>query len=549
MAWARANGLGFRELRSLGLSVDEALPLLDSGRREIQITSGSDHDNATAAAGALLAAGAEIFMRGGMLVHPMRLTGGQTTLTGVTPTWLQDQLPKHVVFTRKQVRGGKIVRENPPAAVAQAIIDRGADNGFPTITGLLTAPTVRSDLSLLSAAGYDPQSGYYLTNTVAGVSVPDTPTKCQADDVLALLLGALAGFPFADGASEAVAVAAILHTCARPLMPVVPLVAITAPVAGTGKSYLTQVIAAPAYGRALAVLGATERADEAEKMLISAAMAGTSIINLDNRSRMLRSDTLAQMIEQERVQLRIMGRSKVVTIDNVFCFFVNGNNLAITGDLPRRTLTIRLDARSARPELRQFAANPLTTVVNNRAAYLSAALTIVKYGAEQRAQMGSPAASAPPLASFQRWSELIREPLIALGMADPCITQDAADDPEIDDLRAVFVLWHAQHGDKLMTVAEIIQSYGYYPQELRDAFLMVASDPRYPGTLSGARLGYFLRGNKDRIVHGLRLESIKSTSNTRGTGWRIVTCPSAPSNNARSAPRAKRCLAEQSRRG
>jgi putative DNA primase/helicase len=59
-------------------------------------------------------------------------------------------------------------------------------------------------------------------------------------------------------------------------------------------------------------------------------------------------------------------------------FSANGNNIAVEGDMTRRTLLGRLDAGMERPEEREFADDPVKLVLADRGKYLAAALLIVR---------------------------------------------------------------------------------------------------------------------------------------------------------------------------
>jgi putative DNA primase/helicase len=86
----------------------------------------------------------------------------------------------------------------------------------------------------------------------------------------------------------------------------------------------------------------------------------------------------------------------LILVPNNAHLFATGNNLTIRGDLVRRGLTCTLDAGRERPELRQFASNPLAAVATDRGAYVRASLMIVRGYLDA----GSPGL-LPRLASFE----------------------------------------------------------------------------------------------------------------------------------------------------
>ena len=79
-------------------------------------------------------------------------------------------------------------------------------------------------------------------------------------------------------------------------------------------------------------------------------MTGRQIIAIDNINNELDGDLLNQSLTQGKVDLRILGESRKVTVR---CSTVNtatGNNLRLVGDLTRRSVIARLDPKTERPE-------------------------------------------------------------------------------------------------------------------------------------------------------------------------------------------------------
>ena len=152
------------------------------------------------------------------------------------------------------------------------------------------------------------------------------------------------------------------------------------------------------------------------------------MISIDNCVRDLGGELLCQLTERSLVKIRVLGRSEMPECECHTTVFATGNNIAIKGQLVRRTLRCRLDAVVERPELREFKKNPLSDALQDRAAYVAAALTII------RAYL---AAGAPevcgPLGSYAAWSRMVRSPLVWLGQPDPFNSTEKTreEDPEL----------------------------------------------------------------------------------------------------------------------
>jgi len=82
--------------------------------------------------------------------------------------------------------------------------------------------------------------------------------------------------------------------------------------------------------------------------------------------------------ERPNVNPRVLGKSKTVRVANRITTFCTGNNLRLTGDMPRRALLCSLDARIERPEVREFKSDPVERVLADRGKYIAAALTVVR---------------------------------------------------------------------------------------------------------------------------------------------------------------------------
>jgi putative DNA primase/helicase len=192
-----------------------------------------------------------------------------------------------------------------------------------------------------------------------------------------------------------------------------------------------------ATGRIAAVIPPTSDEAELEKRIAATALAGDQIITIDNVTHILRSNQLCQMLTQDEVQVRVLGASKNVRIPSTGLICATGNNLSIYGDLNRRTIRIRLDAKVERPEERPFDFDAIGLALRKRADLVAAALTVI------RAHMlaGSPD-RAPPMGSFEAWSDTVRSSLIWLGMGDCRRDIDAqrADDPEKTELAEIVAL-------------------------------------------------------------------------------------------------------------
>jgi len=245
---------------------------------------------------------------------------------------------------------------------------------FPVLAGVIGTPTMRPDGSLLLAEGYDESTGLVLLGAPPIPSIPQEPTRQDAETALRMIDALLDEFPFRDGGriesvDRAVALSELITPVLRGAMVTVPMHLANAPSPGTGKSYLADLASGIATGERCAVVAFSPDAKETEKRLNGSALAGHPIIGLDNASGTIEGDLLCQMTERPLLQLRPLGTSKMVRVPNTYTVLTNGNNAVVAADMVRRTIECRLDANMESPESRVFHDNPLARITRDRGAY------------------------------------------------------------------------------------------------------------------------------------------------------------------------------------
>lgn len=326
----------------------------------------------------------------------------------------------------------------------------------------------------------------------------------------------------------------MLSTVARSMFDVAPAHGARAPTAGTGKSYIFDLVAAIQLGERCPVISVAGKSEEeTEKRIISKALAGEQIINIDNVNGTLGGDTLCQLIERPTCELRPLGVSTKIRVENRFVVFFNGNNCRVLGDMTRRVLTADLDARMEKPAERKFKSDPVAAILANRAKYIAACITVLRgYIVAGRLDQ-----KLTPMNSFGEWSGTVRSSLVWLGRADPYETTAKAreDDPELQMLTALVAAIepHADSSKNAISVGKLIE----ISEKVYDAGSKMA--PLYPelheilqdfvdrGTRPNPRrLGQWLKRFKGRMVSGAAgLMCIASLRNmhTKVENWYIET--------------------------
>jgi putative DNA primase/helicase len=424
---------------------NETIP--DSDLPIIEIKDGQLSALATKAELMLIEAGVPVYQRGGTLVRPIIETvdasrGRKTKvaqLRQLDAVYMRDLMGRYAIWVKFDGRTKRMNLTNPPSETAATVMARAGDWSFKAIAGVISTPTMRPDGSLLMEQGYDEATGLLLVEPPRMPTIPDQPTKEHALAALKLLEGLLAGFPFVDEVAKACALSAIITPIVRGAFPVTTMHASRAPTAGSGKSFLWDIVAAIAIGQPMPVMSTGASEEETEKRLGAALLAGQPLISIDNISGELGGDALCQIIERPVVEIRVLGRSERVRIEaRGTSMYATGNNFVVVGDVCRRVITVNLDPKIERPELRQFDFDPVERVLADRGKYIAAALTICR----AYFVVGRPG-RAPRLASFEGWSDTVRSALIWLGKADAVDSMEnaRAEDPERIELVEMIQAW------------------------------------------------------------------------------------------------------------
>ena len=99
----------------------------------------------------------------------------------------------------------------------------------------------------------------------------------------------------------------------------VPMHAVTAPTAGTGKTFLWSIAGAIATGELeMPAIAAGGNAEEFEKRLNGALIMGFGVFSIDNVTIPLKGDALCQAITADIYLARVLGRSEAKRLRNVW---------------------------------------------------------------------------------------------------------------------------------------------------------------------------------------------------------------------------------------
>jgi len=475
-----------------------------------------------------------IFQRSGQIVRVIQLDRGvedgelkrpegTVQLASVPAVNLQETLERLISWFRIDENSGELKPVNCPVRVPATYLAR-KDWALPVLLGIVEAPILRSDGSILFASGYDDATRLFLCADEGWLAVPDAPTLEDAKAALRKLIEPFSEFPFIDLAARSVMVAAILTAIQRRLLESAPLFAFDAPSQRSGKSLLAEAVGLIATGRRPPATGVARSEDELRKAITSSLLEGQAIVNLDNITHPLDSPHLARAITQSLYSDRHLGVNEMLRLPTNILWTATGNNLTFRGDMPSRTLVCRIDAKVERPEEREFKIADLPAyLIAQRKHLVMAGLTVLR--AYRHA--GWPIQNVRRWGGFDQWSREIREPLIWLGLADPCATREQVilNDPERDAALAVLSLWHELFGDRAVPLAEVIRDA---TPDLKGQLLAVSADRTDTANIDARRLSAWCRKVEDRVFSGFRL--CRDGTAQRAVRWKVSWVSSVSSN-------------------
>lgn len=478
----------------------------------------------------LLRAQGQIFERGGELV---RISG--RNIIPITDEWISDHLARNAHFSRPISTSKGIKREpvDPPMWLARRIIAKSGELGLPQLRSLVTAPTMRLDGTLLQTAGYDEATGLLLLPG-SWPEIPRHPSPKELYAACTTIYTPFAEFPFVDAVSRGVMLAAVLTAAIRQILPLAPAFLFDAPAAGSGKTLLAKCLAA-LCGMDPTVIPETRSEQEFTKRLLAALRSGRPVLLFDNIRGEFRSPSLEAMLTAATYGDRVLGASVILELPTTALVLISGNNFRAAGDLWRRVLTVRIDAKVDAPERRSFAFDPLAHCQENRQAINAAALTILR----GFMATGSPRSTRDLLASFESWDALVRQAVLwvqqsqlmpsGFDLADPVesIEKAKSAEPGRQQLEALLSAAFQVMENRPWRVADIIKNAAQALPEadspgpleiLAEVLDDIAGDA---GSINPRKLGRWLERHGDQRCNGLWLA--RAGRRAHAVLWQVLT--------------------------
>jgi hypothetical protein len=402
---------------------------------------------------------------------------------------------------------------HPPGWCVSAVHARASWKGIRHLEALVDYPVLKPDGTILDTPGYDEETGLYLVTRRSELpTVPDEPTRRDAQDALRLLLEVVCDFPFASRPHRSAWVAALLTPLARfAFAGVAPLFLVDANIRAAGKGLLLHCVSTIISGDRFTVATYTEDQDELRKRITSIALGGDRMVLFDNLTGVFGGHAIDAALTSTAWSDRILGVNKMADVPLYVTWYATGNNVAVAGDMSRRTCHIRLESDREDPELRDDFRHPdlLRYVRQNRVKLLGAALTVLR----AYFVAGRPDMNLPAWGSFEGWSDTVRSALVWAGLADPGLTRQelkAEADVGVGSMAVLLSYWSEMDpNNEGITAAEICRLLDPRtdtmrpPQWKTEAFAAVEA---LCGKLDPGKLGAVLRTYRRRIINDKYLD-------------------------------------------
>lgn len=464
------------------------------------------------------------YQAGGLIVSVSTdPTSGDPSIVPTSAPALTRELSVAATWEKYDGRTEDWVRCDPPTRHAAILYDAQSFRYLPPLVGVVRQPYFReSDGELITQAGYDKTAQRFGVFDARQFVIPEA-TRDAARAALALLEDLLTEFHFVAATDKAAALSAIFTAVVRPSLPFAPGFHVRAPVFGSGKTYLCELIGAFAGPAGNAKVSYPTTSEEATKVILSLLLTSPAVIEFDDMDTdWLPHGTIKRMLTAEQITDRILGVSKTATVNTRTLFLGSGNNVGPIRDLLRRVLTIHIDPRCATPATMTYTGFPVDKVRERRGVYVAAVLTIIQ--AWRKAGMRR--AEADSIVTFGgAWSDFCRYPLMWLGQPDPAtaLLEQVRHDPDGDSLSGLMTEWRAVFGSTATTVRKAVETAERCHTDLLDAMREFPVEER--GEINRSKLGWLLKKNANRIVGGYEFQ--QATADGR-TAWRVVAVKSPP---------------------
>lgn len=393
------------------------------------------------------------------------------------------------------------------------------------LTGIIEHPYIDDDFNPVFQYGYDHRTGLvqYFKPKKHDFNFKNEITYQQITKAIEYLCNdVMRDFPFAEQVDLYGAIACLLTGMQRKMINGLtgcPGFLFDAPMQGTGKTTLAQLISYSLYNRPAAASSYSDKDEEMAKHLLSILREGHSYILFDNlqEGMQLENNELAKAMTNTTYTNRVLGTNRTETYPSQVLWTFSGNNIALCGDFKTRVLPIRLDAKTADPDRRKFIRKDIGKwCEENREKILYACMTLLIGSKISDAD----AASIEP-SRFSDWDRFVRFPIISatdgridiMDLFERNKKADTKTEGQINFLEAWINLFGSTPTTSKQALKKAEQTnIGYDFNSSIDDFKEAVLDI-FNGSMPRSKgLSNWLSGLKGRIINGYRIDSYRGTA-------------------------------------
>lgn len=410
---------------------------------------------------------------------------------------------------------------HPPIPVIRDMLSQ-PDIPLPALSAIIGVPAFGPDGSLHDTPGYNAENRTYYApgNGFHVPRVSESPTAAEIELARSIIVDDLLhDFPFTGLPERAHAVGLLLLPMTRALITgPTPLHLIEKPTPGTGASLLVDALLYPSLGRSVNSMSEGRDEDEWRKRITAVLRGGALVTLIDNLRGKLDSAAVSSAITAMVWEDRKLGTSDTIRLPVRCAWVATGNNPALSSEISRRVIRIRLDAKEDRPWQRTGFLHPdlRAWVAEARGDLVWAALTLIR-GWLAAGRPVPP--NLPTIGMFENWATVIGGILTHAGihgfLGNLGEFYDASDS-EGAEIRVFLSSWWGKHTDSPVGVAALWEIAGS-----PDSLLPLGNGTERSQKTRFGKLLTQLRDRRYQLKEGLTVCIVAAGTYQGASQWRL----------------------------
>jgi hypothetical protein len=323
---------------------------------------------------------------------------------------LAELIEKHVEFVQLLPDGSERTVRLQANYVKHFLTRDDAEEGLPIVSSISQLPIVLPNGEILSGWGLNRKYGIIFRVPAELDALIPSRADCTAEAVgkaMQFLCDEWLCDVATDYNGKCMIIAAVLMILERALLPMRPVVFVTAGHRGGGKTMTLQMLIMAACGLPAAGAAWSNDLEERRKALFTYLDLGLQYIIWDNiaQGTSISCPAIERACTLEFYTDRVLGSSTSRTVATYTILFFTGNNIAPRGNLVSRSLVIRLSVDRVDPENRSFQHPDPVEWTNDHRGQILASLYTILLGNPRRSQRKSERGQGAT--RFRVWYDMI----------------------------------------------------------------------------------------------------------------------------------------------